>query len=90
MVTQSEPFIPILLGELPPMVNASTSISYIVGANLVMVKSPAVSSSIEALTPNGPAAVEVVPPGEIPRSELPQSTLSRLIDFRACIAEAPV
>ena len=81
-VSQFAPLIPSLLGELPIMDNAPIVRSSSVGANLVIVKSPAVRSSIEAATPDGPAAVEEVPPGAIATSALPQSTISISIESR--------
>ena len=67
------------------MDNAPIDRSSSVGANLVIVRSPAVRSSIEALVPDGPAAVEEVPPGAIDTSALPQSTISISIESRDSI-----
>ena len=64
------------------MDSAPTVRSSIVGANLVIVKSPAVRSLIEALCPDGPAAVDEVPPGAIATFALPQSTISISIESR--------
>ena len=67
------------------MVSAPITRSSSVGANRVIVKSPAVNVSIIALTPVGPAAVDEEPPGAIPTSALPQSTSSMSIESRDSI-----
>ena len=69
------------------IVNAPIVRSSNVGAVRVMVTSPAVRVSMEALLPDGPAEVEDVPPGAIETVAVPQFTSSILRDFKACIAE---
>ena len=66
------------------MNNAPMSMSSIAGAIRAIVTPPAVNSSRDALdNPDGPAAVEVAPPGDIVTSALPQSTVSILIESSA-------
>ena len=66
------------------MNNAPMSMSSIAGAIRAIVTPPAVKSSRDALdNPDGPAAVEVAPPGDIVTSALPQSTVSILIESSA-------
>ena len=81
-VSQFAPLIPSLLGELPAIDSEPIVRSSSVGANLVIDKSPAVKSSIDALDPDGPAAVDEVPPGAIATLALPQSTISISIESR--------
>ena len=64
------------------IVNAPMSRLSRVGAVLVIVTEPDVSVSIIALEPDGPAAVEEVPPGLIDTLADPRSTSSRLIESR--------
>ena len=59
--------------------------SSIVGAVLDIVRSPAVSVAITALSPDGPAAVEELPPGTRLKSALPKSTSSNSTESRDSI-----
>ena len=75
-VVHEEPRIAEVVGALPMMVNTPMSILFMFGPIRVIVKSPAVTSSIVAEEPYGPAAVLDVPPGAIAIFALPQSTVS--------------
>ena len=84
-MSQPEPEIAFVLGELPTIDRAPIVRSFIAGAVLANDRSPEVKFSNTAglLPPTyGPGALDVVPPGAIATLALPKSTSSRAIDSR--------